>query len=102
MKINKNKSKIIIICIIILLIASLIFTAEKLYKTKLDIEESITEEGIENEEIKEAVIKERQRIKKDEYLKIGITEAILIVIGVGTITCITVKSKANNRHMGLF
>jgi uncharacterized protein YneF (UPF0154 family) len=70
---------IIIICIIIISIIGMVFRIKGIKK---DIEESITEVGIENDEIREGIIKERGRIKREEYSKIVGQEVIVIVVGI--------------------
>lgn len=80
MKAKVNVKKILIIIMAGIVIGSILYTVFKINKTKKEIEEVITEIGIDNTEIREGIIKEKNKIKKEEYSKIVGEEIIVIIV----------------------
>lgn len=80
MKTKVKVKKILIIIMACIVIGSMIYTVFRINKTKREIEEVVTEIGIDNTEIREGIIKEKSKIKKEEYSKIVGEEIIVIIV----------------------
>jgi len=92
MKMNKIKN-ICIILLIIVIVTSLIITVKTIANTKEQIEESISEDLINNEEVRQGIINERNNIKKQEYFKIILVETIIVATSIAGIVVLEIKTK---------
>jgi len=92
MKMNKIKN-ICIILLIIVIVTSLIITVKTIANTKEQIEESISEDLINDEEVRQGIINERNNIKKQEYFKIILVETIIVATSIAGIVVLEIKTK---------
>lgn len=90
---NSKVKKTIISILVIIILISLIFTGKSIYDKKREIDKNLSEDYIENSQIKEAIIKEKDKIKKEEYKKIIIPQTIIILIDITMLTGIVIINK---------